>query len=165
MNERARYVLILTAGFLLLCHCAMREDPGAEKARLQSVMDSVNRAWESGDTAAFSQLLAHDEDVVGLGADVDERWVGWPSIQAGLTRQFQAFSRTKVVPRHVDIHISATGRAAWLTQVMDMSTELMGTPVQLEARFTAVFEKRNGRWLLVQFHYSVPVSESRRLTS
>ena len=52
-----------------------------------------------------------------------------------------------------------------LAQAMGISTQFLGSPMTLEARITGVFEKRDAGWLMVQFHYSVPMSESIRLGS
>jgi len=65
---------------------------------------------------------------------------------------------------HMDIHdqvikISSAGDAAWFSQVIDWSIEAGGQPIKLEgARATGVLEKRDGKWLLVQMHFSVGVA-------
>ena len=46
---------------------------------------------------------------------------------------------------------------------MEGTTRFLDSPVELEARISAVFEKRGGDWRMVHFHYSVPISESGRL--
>jgi ketosteroid isomerase-like protein len=89
--------------------------------------------------------------------------VGWEGLEEGLRQQFEVFSETKVTPHHVDIHVSETGNVAWLSQAMKISTRFLGSPMELEARITGVFEKRETGWLMVQFHYSVPMSESIRI--
>lgn len=45
------------------------------------------------------------------------------------------------------------------TQVWDWDFLMEGQPVRSEGqRLTGVLEKRNGNWVFVQFHNSVPVS-------
>ncbi len=154
----------VTAAVMAGCRPASEVDVAAEKQALGELMERVNAAWESEDLAVFSQVVAHDPDMVNFGSDVGDRWIGWEGLEHGLREQFEVFSDTEVTPRHVDIRVSDTGRLAWLAQAMSISTKFFGQPVSLEARITGVFEKRGAEWRLVQFHYSVPISESKRLS-
>lgn len=161
--RKAVALVLLAAGTTLACRAAPKVDVAAEERKLGEAMERINTAWESEDMSAFSQLVVHDEDMVSFGADVADRWVGWEGLEQGLRQQFEAFSDTEVTPRHVNIRVSDTGKVAWLAQAMSISTKFLGNPVTLEARITAVFEKRDTDWRMVQFHYSVPMSESMRL--
>lgn len=154
---------IVAAGIFLACQKGPEVDVAAEEQKVRGIMQEINAAWESEDIEVFSKLVAHDADMVSFGADVNDRWVGWEGLEEGLSQQFEVFSNTKVTPRHVDVKVSDTGRVAWLAQAMGISTEFLDMQITLEARITAVFEKRDTGWLLVQFHYSVPMSESIRL--
>jgi uncharacterized protein (TIGR02246 family) len=161
--RRAVALVILVAGIMTACQRAPEVNLAAEEQKVRGVMEKINAAWESEDLEVFSRLVVHDVDMVSFGADVNDRWVGWEGLERGLRQQFEVFSDTKVTPRHMDIHVSDTGKVAWLAQAMGIDTTFMGSPMTLEARITAVFEKRETGWRLVQFHYSVPMSESMRL--
>ena len=52
------------------------------------------------------------------------------------------------------------GTVAWFSEVLDVKVVVAtGEAVELEGtRFTGVLEKRNGNWVLVQIHASVPVA-------
>jgi ketosteroid isomerase-like protein len=164
MRHKVWPIVVLVALIALGCQMAPRIDNEAERAKLQAALDGINAAWESEDIEAFSRLVAHDEEMVNFGSDVSDRWVGWDQLEEGLRGQFEAFSDTVVTPRHVDIRISPAGDTAWLAQAMNIKTKMMGSPLEIEARITGVFAKRGTDWLMVQFHYSIPISESRRLT-
>jgi uncharacterized protein (TIGR02246 family) len=160
-----RTLLLAMVGIGVLgCQSIQEVDLEAEKAAVAEVMDQINRAWETEDLEAFSRLVVHDEDMVSFGADVGDRWVGWSMLQQGLQFQFEAFAETKVDPQQIDIHVSPTGQTAWLAQAMEMRTSFMGSPLVLDARITGVFEKREDQWRMVQFHYSVPMSQARGLS-
>lgn len=156
-------LFFLTAAIIMACQRMPEVDVAAEQQRVREVMEKINAAWESEDMAAFSQLVVQDADMVSFGADVEDRWVGWNGLEEGLRQQFEVFSDTKVTVKHMDIHVSENGTVAWLAQAMDISTKFLGSPMTLETRITGVFEKRDSGWLMVQFHYSVPMSESIRL--
>lgn len=145
------------------CQTEQVVDIATEKQALSSVMEEINTAWETEDLEAFSRIASHDAEMVNFGMDVSERWVGWDQLEMGLRQQFEVFSNTEVSPHNVDIHVSETGRTAWLAQAMKISTKFMGSPISLEARITAVFEKQEADWRLVQFHYSIPISEAAAL--
>jgi uncharacterized protein (TIGR02246 family) len=161
--NRTTAIAVWAAAILTACQGAPEVDIAAEEQAVRDVMGKINAAWESEDIGAFSRLVVHDGDMVSFGADLGDRWVGWEGLEKGLREQFDVFSETKVSPRHMDIHVSSTGNVAWLAQAMGISTKFLGSPMTLEARITGVFEKRDAGWLLVQFHYSVPMSESIRL--
>ncbi|MFQ6092017.1 MAG: nuclear transport factor 2 family protein [bacterium] len=163
MKKVVLFILVLVSGATMVCQTAPKVDLAVEKQEVRAVMEKINAAWEAEDMEAFSRHVIHDEGMVNFGTDVAERWVGWEALKEGLQRQFEAFSDTKVTPHHIDIHVSGTGTTAWLAQAMTVSTKFLDKPVELEARITGVFEKRGPDWLMVQFHYSVPISESRRL--
>lgn len=160
--RRAAALVILVAVTMTSCQKATEVNLAAEGKKVREVMEEINAAWENEDLEAFSRLVVHDADMVSFGADVNDRWVGWEGLEQGLRQQFEVFSDTKVTPRHMDIRVSDAGNTAWLAQAMGISTTFMGSPMALEARITAVFEKRENVWRLVQFHYSVPMSESMR---
>lgn len=163
MRRATVLVLILIAGGMMSCQRPPQVDIEAEKQSVIAVMEKINTAWETESLETFSQVVAHDESMVNFGSDVADRWVGWEGLKKGLEQQFEVFSNTQVTPRHMDIELAKTGQLAWLAQAMGVKTEFLGNPVELEARITAVFEKRNDQWLMVQFHYSVPISEGSRL--
>ena len=48
---------------------------------------------------------------------------------------------------------------AWFSEVADWDLTAEGKPVHIAgSRITGVLEKRQGNWLIVQFHTSVPVA-------
>ncbi len=57
--------------------------------------------------------------------------------------------------RDLTITISASGDAAWWYCVLDDINEWKGQPANWEnTRWTGVLEKREGKWLIVQMHFS-----------
>ena len=53
------------------------------------------------------------------------------------------------------MNLSETGTVAWFSALLDDFGEWQGEPVGWEdARWTGVLEKRDGRWVIVQMHFS-----------
>jgi len=131
----------------------------ANTAAVQSVLDKNIRSWETNDVSLFASIFAHDDDMVNYGTDAAERWVGWNALKESVDKQAAAFADTKVTVQHRDIKFAADGNVAWAAEVLDLSTRSGSEVVNLTGmRVTTVLEKRQGAWLIVHTHYSVPVA-------
>lgn len=59
--------------------------------------------------------------------------------------------------RDLKINLSASGDVAWYYCILDDINEWRGKPAcWLNTRWTGVLEKREGRWVIVQMHFSFP---------
>ena len=57
--------------------------------------------------------------------------------------------------RELRIHLSQSGDVAWYHARLDDFNEWQGRPANWEdVRWTGVLEKRDGRWVIVQMHFS-----------
>ena len=134
-------------------------DIEAEKAKVKSVVDQFAQVWETEDLELLSRIMAHDADMVIYGTDAPEHWVGWEPFKASVAEMFTALENIKITVKERDIKVHPSGNVAWFSQVWDWDLVVGGKPVHSEGqRFTGVLEKRNGNWVIVQFHNSVPVS-------
>jgi hypothetical protein len=62
--------------------------------------------------------------------------------------------------RDLRINISQSGGVAWFFCRLDDINEWKGEPASwLNVRWTGVLEKRNGKWMMVQMHFSNTVLE------
>ncbi|NIN64409.1 MAG: hypothetical protein GTO63_06850 [Anaerolineae bacterium] len=60
--------------------------------------------------------------------------------------------------RDLQITLSRSGDVAWFFCMLDDINEWQGQPVSwINARWTGVLEKRDGKWIMVQMHFSNPV--------
>jgi len=144
---------------LIMGSCAQKVNRDLEKANVKLAIDQMLKALETEDMDLISKTTAHDTDMVNFGTDATERWVGWESFQEAARKQFEVFENTKMTVMDQVIKIHDSGKVAWYSEVVDMETTAKGQPVSLKgARLTGVFEKRNGNWIAIQSHFSVPVS-------
>jgi len=66
-----------------------------------------------------------------------------------------AFKATGFAVRELAITFSESGTVAWYSACLDDHAEWKGQPVGWDnARWTGVVEKRNGKWVIVQMHFS-----------
>lgn len=71
---------------------------------------------------------------------------------------FAAFDDASYEVSNRTIKISKSGDEAWFTEIQNI--KLIVNEEQLEiknARHTGVLEKRDGKWVIVQSHFSLPV--------
>ncbi len=153
-----RIPLLFGAAFLVLIGCTPPVDLEAEKANVRTVVDQFEKVWETEDMQLFSKIMAHDADMVNFVSDAPEHFIGWDALKKAAEEMFPAFENTNVTVRDQVIRVHPAGQAAWFSRLWGWSLEVKGQPVRLEGcRFTGVLEKRNGEWVFVPFHNSVPV--------
>lgn len=138
--------------------------PGGTEARdaeRHAVIEVVDR-WEqlalSEDLGILSQITAHDEDMVAFGTDAAERWVGYDALEKATRAQFAASDTRDLRIRERVVQVAAAANAAWFSEIIDASFVSGGEETKVEGlRLTGVLEKRDGGWVIVQTHASVPV--------
>lgn len=103
----------------------------------------------------MERLVAHDAEMVHIGTDADEIWRGWDNLWAATIVQFEDLEAYDATLR--DLTIRCSGDVAWYFHLLDARITSRGTTTTWEgARFTGVFERREGQWKMVQTHVSLP---------
>lgn len=134
-------------------------DIQAEKAKVKLVVDQFAQVWETNDAKLFSRIIAHDADMVNYGTDATEYFVGWEGLKEAVEKMLLSFKNVSITVKDQVIKVHPSGYVAWFSQVWDWNLAIDGKPFHSDGqRFTGVLEKRNGVWVFVQFHNSVPVS-------
>lgn len=152
-------LLVIVAVLLSHCSCAPHLDLDNEKVQVKAVLDQMIKASETEDMGLLSQVYAHDDDMVIFGTDASERLIGWDALKALMQKQFDATANSQLNVRDEVIHVHQSGKTAWFSETIDWELTADGQTVQLEGlRATGVLEKRNGNWVIVQLHYSIPVA-------
>lgn len=150
----------IVATFLGMSACTQKVDLDAEKAKVKSVVDQLLiQVWETEDIELFFKITAHDSDMVTFATDSAEHFIGWESLRSPLEKQFAAYENTKVSVSNHAIKVHNSGNVAWFSAIWNMSLVAGGQSASLkDCRVTGVLEKRNGNWVIVQSHYSIPIA-------
>lgn len=152
------FILIVAIAWLTMSACTQKVDLESEKAKVKAVIDQNIQMLETGDMELVSKIYAHDDDMVIFGTDAAKHLVGWQAIKEVMQKQFASTETKKVSVRDEIIKIHSSGKVAWFSGIFDWDVVADGQEVRLEGiRGTSVFEKRNGNWVFVQAHLSVPV--------
>ena len=126
-------------------------------APIMQVLDILIQSQEAGNLEAFSNCFAQDENTVNIGTDLDEIWYGWSSFYEWMGTAINNKPDYTVASKDTRIQIGKSNDVAWYSQLLDTCFETKGEPFRIEGfRHTGVMEKRDGRWLIVQSHISIP---------
>ena len=109
----------------------------------------------STDLEAISNQFSTGPDVLAIGTDAHEWWVGHSSIVEGLRRQFEGAAKRSIVPGELVAH--AEGTLGWAS---DRRTRQMPNGKEITIRETFVLRLEDGEWKIVQFHASLATPDT-----
>ena len=145
---------------LLICSCGRNSpEPKLDTQReVQAVETGIRAAigWaKTKDFPLLYRVIANDPDYL----EVDPT--------PGIIRGFAEFKKNEAFwgspdfkavrydIRDLKITLSRSGDVAWFYCVLDDVNEWKGRPASwLNTRWTGILEKRDGKWVIVQMHFS-----------
>jgi ketosteroid isomerase-like protein len=107
------------------------------------------------DIRAMDKVWAHDSYATFIGPLSTTVVIGWDGVRKAWEMRFGQFDRVTI--SLAESHVRSNGNVAWAVGVEKV--ELLrkdGKTVAFDAFVTNVFEKTDGRWLLVS-HQATPV--------
>ncbi len=133
----------------------MKADAKTE-AEVRAVLSRVTESYKKQDLKGLLANFAPDSDVVMYGTGADEKRIGLAEIQVQAERDWDQAEAIAMVFDWVSV--SAAGSVAWAACDGAFQIRAGGQEFRLPARLTVVLEKRDGRWLIVQGHFSTPAA-------
>ena len=131
------------------------------KAKIEARIKQFFKSMDTQDATLMEKVVAPDEAIVHIGTDIGEIWRGWKELRAATDEQFAGLESYEADIQKLTIRLSSSGDVAWYSHLLDARIVSSGeTQVWQGARFTGVFEKQNGQWMMVQTHVSLPESVS-----
>jgi len=141
--------------FVSLTGAAYSSAGADEKAVIEKVIRD-NIGWAlTKDRPLLESTLAHD-DRLFIFNPTSQRTIGWDEFVKGFDFWMDPrFKAVKLDIRDMRLDISHSGGVAWWSCILDDLGEWDGKPIGWkDTRWTGVLEKRAGRWLIVQMHFS-----------
>ncbi|MCX6555969.1 MAG: nuclear transport factor 2 family protein [Candidatus Aminicenantes bacterium] len=126
-----------------------------EKAVIAQVIhDNIGWALTKNRSLAES-TMAHDQRLFIFNPD-SASTVGWDELVKNFDFWMDPrFKATGLDIRDIRIDLSRQGDTAWWSCILDDLYEWEGRPgAWKDTRWTGVLEKRSGKWLIVQMHFS-----------
>jgi uncharacterized protein (TIGR02246 family) len=147
-------LLIILSGQILATRAATKQAPDAE---FKALIDRYYAAWSSMNPDNASQFYAKDADLIFFDI-APLQYKGWEEYKEGVKKNFFAtITSGKLTPNN-DLKVIRHGDMACTVVTFHLSaTPKAGGSMELDARHTAIWEKRGGKWLIVHEHISAPL--------
>lgn len=133
--------------------------PTAEYDEVQKVIhDSIGWALTKDIDRLFA-IMAQDEDFFIFHPDSKSTIRGFDAFKRMAEHSFMtdAFKATGFAVKELRVNFSASGLVAWYSAFLDDHAEWNGKPGGWDnVRWTGILEKRDGKWVIVQMHFSFP---------
>lgn len=154
MKRIAVFVIVLSCVAVGVAQKAAKKPAVAagavDKAYLQKIWDG----WAKLDAAGEKQYYAQGQHVFFDTAPL--KYGSWDEYQATVSKELAEYKAAKFTVND-DAQVHRAGDAYWITATVasDM-TQKSGKREMATFRWTAVFEKQEGKWVIVHEHVSVP---------
>jgi len=150
-------ITVIIAVTILLSGCAKVVDHAVEETNLNMVLDLNNKMIEEEDLNLLTKLYSNADDIVIIGTDATERVTEFEGFYTMMEQQFDQSETTKISVNDRTIKIHDSGKVAWYSENIDWDMVVGGQELKFNGiRGTGVLEKRDGQWVFVQVHYSIP---------
>lgn len=127
-----------------------------EVARLERIVqDSI--AWAlTKDRPLLESIIAHDADYTSFHPEGLQPVRGYEQFSEGFQLWMDdRFVATRTEVRDLRCQLSRDGQVAWWSAILDDCFTWDGQPgCWQDTRWTGVLERRDGRWVIVQMHFS-----------
>ncbi|MFZ2500351.1 nuclear transport factor 2 family protein [Methanosarcina sp.] len=126
----------------------------------KEVMDVLNRFADyycKCDLEGLLSTIASDPDVFVFCAGQDDKCAGIDEIKTQFKHDWLQFDAPSL--EFTWTSISAAGSVAWVAANTLYKMTIKGNNLIFTCSVTMVLEKREGKWVIVHIHYSVPVEE------
>lgn len=128
------------------------------KQEATNVVNQFSEFWETENMDLLSEIMAHDPDMVNFGSDASEHFVGYDNFRSVAEQMMPMLDSTTISVRNQVVNVDSTGAVAWFSEFRDWNLKIQGQAMEIPGqRLTGVLQNRNGKWVIVQFHNSVPV--------
>jgi ketosteroid isomerase-like protein len=161
MRKSIISVLILLVLGLLFCNCRKQRNTtelSPDMNDYDEVFHSINACigwFENKDFDLLYSVVSHDSAYISVHPS-DKVIKGFDEFEKN-SEIFRNpyFKYLKHEIKDLNITFSASGDVAWFYCMLDDINSMKGQPANWEnTRWTGVLEKRNGKWVIVQQHFS-----------
>jgi ketosteroid isomerase-like protein len=142
---------------IVSCAKEAPRNPAAEREEIARVIgNSITWALDKNSDLLFNSV-AQDSAFFIFHPDSASTIVGFDAFKKMVNDFFMqdGFKATGSAIRDMRIDVSRSGDVAWWSAILDDFGEVDGRPYAWRnTRWTGVLEKREGKWVIVQMHFS-----------
>lgn len=144
----------LLAGLMLVALAPAR-GAGKEEQNVHETIQKIFANWSSLNVASNDGYYAPDAQLAFFDI-APMKYDNWAAYKEGSQRMLSAFKEFSLRPTS-DLAIHVSGKMAWVTGTWTAdATTKDGKAEHMEGRFTDIFEKRGGKWIVIHEHFSLP---------
>ena len=153
------YVAIACTGALLTFAGARAGQKATDESTFRKLVDDVCAAWSTGNADAPARFYAQDEGLVFY--DVTPfSYHGWKEYHKGVQTAILDSAASLTLTAGKELKVTRRGTLAWTIVPMHLSEKTKdGKAVEIELRYTGIWEKRGARWVIVHDHLSAPLGQ------
>lgn len=143
---------------LLFCSCSTlpRSTEAPHPATPEAVVRAMFHANEMRNMADLERLVSRDDDMVGYSIG-GRKYVGWNELKNEMQQEFETVTHLDIPIK--ELRVWERGDLAWYTAEIEYiryeGTGENARKMLLPLRESGVLERRQGRWMLVQWHESL----------
>ena len=158
MIDRIKIIILLIL-LLLILFCSnelQKIDVEQEKAEIEKVIDNSIGWAMTKDLDLLYNSLAQDSSFFIYHPDSRSTVVGFEMFKKASDFWMSPdFKATHYKIWDLRIHLSRSGDVAWYSCMLEDCAEIKGVPgCWKDTRWTGVLEKRDGKWVIAQMHFS-----------
>jgi hypothetical protein len=157
-----RLILVFMAMAIILGGCGDMKSETNIAAETEAIRTVINNSigWAATKDRELSfSLYSHDPELFWFSPRDDGTVHGFKAFQDVTDGIFMRdeFQHVSFDIRDLQINLSESGTVAWYHARLDDYNTWAGQPANWEdVRWTGVLEKRAGKWVIVQMHFSRP---------
>jgi ketosteroid isomerase-like protein len=150
------YVAVALAGALLTFVGARAQQKATDDAKFRKLIDDLCLAWSTGNAEAPARFYAQDRGLVFYDV-APFAYHGWKEYHDGVKKEFLDNAASIKLTAGSDLRSARRGLIAWTIVPMHLTEKTRdGKTVEMDLRYTGIWEKRGANWLLVHDHLSAP---------
>jgi hypothetical protein len=160
MNAKTLFKMVCLPSIIALYSCERHQakveiNRSAEIALIEKTINNNIRWAKDKDTSMLYGTVCRDENYIELDPDGH---TNFGSSNFKKAEKFWLDPRFKAIRCDIwdmKINLSKDGSVAWYYCMLNDVNEWDGKPAcWMNTRWTGVLEKRNGKWVIVQMHFS-----------
>jgi ketosteroid isomerase-like protein len=162
-DERWRwllYVALALAGGLLTFVGARAQQKATDDATFRRLIDAYCAAWSTGNADTPARFYAKEDGLVFYDV-APFSYHSWKDYHEGVKKAFFDNMASGTLSAGKDLKVGRHGTIAWTTVPMHLSEKTKdGKDLEVDIRYTGIWERRAAGWVLIHEHLSAPLGGS-----
>ena len=143
---------------LLACTGLFAQPAGSPDPEFKKLIATYWQTWSELNPDNAAPMYVKDADAVFFDV-APLKYDGWSAYKEGVKKVFAQTASAKFIPND-DLKATRHGDFAWTSETFHGSLQQRdGKTMELNGRHTTIWQKQNGKWLIVHEHVSAPLPE------